>query len=1038
MSCAHWAYILSLAISALAERIHVVPEEFQELTSCEAVGEYQVSKEGLELDTCTFAKGILKVHLLGPLTVRGNATVLGNITFLGRGTRKAVSFPQACVTIGGTLSVFGSLVIGNCFNNGFGDKAHGGCLNANDLVMEEGLVHLENCTTAGRGGGNGGGASLGTLHQRGGAMSFSDCLAVDGGGLNASSVVVEGGSLNFEWGMAERRGGCAHVHTLHQRGGEVSFIHCGAERGHGGGLAARIVTQDHGAMRFGDSWSHSAGGCAHAEIITTSGTLSFEKCRSSGGGGCGYAERLTQSESGRLTCRECEAEEGGCLLVWNTVDARGVWKASSVAAKWGSVLLMAQNRPLWEKLVENPSCKVQRLEVEQASGVALIMHSLTVEELILGPSDQPFQIQANNLSVPSPNCSSLEDCLFEQRLAVARSAISTIQRRSLMSAEERKVWQGWVRPLCRRGSGLVDVANENTTHAQATRMRGCRRCSAGLAQVQQGVWAPCACPQGWTCQPETMQMPQGMMPLNLSNPGWLAKCLSSSACPGGQLPEDSKKPWCAPGHLGPLCAVCTDRFYHANDGCEKCAEASDQDQRSLWAVAAVLGIAGVLAAVAAWLLREAAVGRWNKAVVLLQLAQLYAVLGTSMQGSREWERTYMDFTQLTLAQVKDAVRAECQWHGPSVRLASALASPVAPVVLLLACSTLELLKPSLGDLFYIGGARQSSDLFRCQRVDAGGDPLGDYAFLQKLPSISCSDNSGMARWVHATGCGTALFYVVIIPAALLYLFVRQHVVLKPSKTVTAVAEKSKAGWLVRLQPLREIEGEHPQDVEHLLAAAVAHMAVALHGEVRLQLLNGKAEMRTADVSGFLETDDSTTQTLRSRAIMEMLVERCEMERVSTQDRLLAGAKEVFFKYALCRCVWMEFVQKLLAVGLLAVMSTDDALNLALAMILGMAATIAMVRPYIQPQMNDLHCISMICLAGAAIGFSNAGTSGDFDNWLWLSRVSFLLPLLLAAMQVLRPDSCEALATRLFQEARQKLPELKEEKEVELFVDLVSF
>ena len=32
------------------------------------------------------------------------------------------------------------------------------------------------------------------------------------------------------------------------------------------------------------------------------------------GGGCGYAERLTQSESGRLTCRECEAEEGGCLL----------------------------------------------------------------------------------------------------------------------------------------------------------------------------------------------------------------------------------------------------------------------------------------------------------------------------------------------------------------------------------------------------------------------------------------------------------------------------------------------------------------------------------------------------------------------------------------------------------------------------------------------------------------------------------------------------------------------------------------------------
>ncbi|CAJ1407811.1 unnamed protein product, partial [Effrenium voratum] len=140
--------------------------------------------------------------------------------------------------------------------------------------------------------------------------------------------------------------------------------------------------------------------------------------------------------------------------------------------------------------------------------------------------------------------------------------------------------------------------------------------------------------------------------------------------------------------------------------------------------------------------------------------------------------------------------------------------------------------------------------------------------------------------------------------------------------------------------------------------------------------------------------------------------------------------------AFCRYFWMQFVEKLLAVALLAVVSTDNALHLVLAIVLVMAATIAMVRPYLQPQMNDLQCLSMICLAGAAIGFS-AGTSGD-AHWLWLSRVSFLLPFLLAATQVLQPDSCEALAARLYQEARQKLPELKEEKEVELMVEMVSF
>ncbi|CAJ1361646.1 unnamed protein product [Effrenium voratum] len=927
--------------------------------------------------------------------------------------------------------------------------------------MEEGLVRLDGCRARY---GCGGGASLGTLHQRGGEMRFSECRASDGGGLNASSVVTEGGSLSFEWGLADRYGGCAHVDTLLQRGGEVSFVQCRAES-LGGGLAARILTQDHGAMRFGDGSATFQGGCVRAERITTSGNLSFERCRCVGGsGGGGYFTAVNQSESGQLSCRDCEASSGGCLVAFD-FDARGVWKASDVAAKYGSVL-RASNGP-------NLGCRVRRLEIEQAAGVAVSGHSLHVAELVLGPSDQPIQLQVLKLAARSINCSGAEDCVFEMMDATK----STLQTLETLNAEELEQWQQ-VRPLCRRGSGLVDVADENATHFQARLTRGCRRCSVGLAQVQQGAWAPCACPEGWTCtEPETMQMPRGMVPLNLSDLGQLAKCLSSSACPGGQLPVDSKKPWCAPGCLGPLCAVCADRFYQAKGGCEKCSEATDQDLRSLWAVAAVLGIAGVLVAVATWLLRTTVVGRWNKAharwhvlaelaarqaVVLLQLAQLYAVLGTSVQGpvthqgSREWDRTFMDFTQLTLAQVKDAVRAECLWHGPTVRLASALASPVVPVVLLLACSMLELLKPSLGassafkalTMLYIGGARQSSDLLRCQRVDAGGDPLGDYAFLEKLPFISCSDNSGAAQWVYVTGCGTALFYVFIIPAALLYLFARQHVILKPSKTVTAVAERSKAGWLVRLQPIREIQGaEHPQDGEHLLAAAVAHMAVALSGEVRLQLRNGKAEMRTADVSGLLETDDSTTQTLRFQAVMEMLVERCEMERASTQDRLLGGAKEVFFKYALCRCVWMEFVQKLLAVGILAatwlscfaqVMSSDNALSLVLAMSLGMAAIIAMVRPYIQPQMNELHCISMICLAGAAIGFSNAGASRDFAHWLWLSRVSFLLPLLLAAMQVLRPDSCEALATRLFQEARQKLPELKEEKEVELSAEMLSF
>ncbi|CAJ1357008.1 unnamed protein product [Effrenium voratum] len=223
------------------------------------------------------------------------------------------------------------------------------------------------------------------------------------------------------------------------------------------------------------------------------------------------------------------------------------------------------------------------------------------------------------------------------------------------------------------------------------------------------------------------------------------------------------------------------------------------------------------------------------------------------------------------------------------------------------------------------------------------------------------------------------------------------------------------------------------------------------------------------VSSFLDRGGEVAEMLRSRAIMEMLVERCEMEKASESDgasslaprrcssnMLHGGRWTVFVKGCLgsegqsqpyakinteasCRFVWMEMLQKLLAVGLVTAISTEDAFHLSLAFVLGMAATIAMVQPYIQPQMNELHFFSLLSLAAAAVGFAGAGNpKAQFPHWLWLSRVSVLLPFLLAAGQALRPDSCEALAMRLFQEARQQLEVLQKGQEVELVVKTVSF
>ena len=52
----------------------------------------------------------------------------------------------------------------------------------------------------------------------------------------------------------------------------------------------------------------------------------------------------------------------------------------------------------------------------------------------------------------------------------------------------------------------------------------------------------------------------------------------------------------------------------------------------------------------------------------------------------------------TVRSLQDAFRIQCIWDGAKVRLAFALASPLAPLVMLLACGLLEIIKPSVGGL----------------------------------------------------------------------------------------------------------------------------------------------------------------------------------------------------------------------------------------------------------------------------------------------------------------------------------------------------
>jgi len=197
-----------------------------------------------------------------------------------------------------------------------------------------------------------------------------------------------------------------------------------------------------------------------------------------------------------------------------------------------------------------------------------------------------------------------------------------------------------------------------------------------------------------------------------------------------------------------------------------------------------------------------------------------------------------------------------------------------------------------------------------------------------------------------------------------------------------------------------------------------------HGSVKVQLRDGKGTVTFLDAPDgeALELDADTTnaqfemesEKLRHNAITEMLLERHILEKAAEDDRFLLGAKDMLLKYSTSRDLWMEVMLKLVTVAIVQAVASSTATNdllipigKVLAATLVVVATVWMVRPYAQPQVNDLQICCFMGLAFAATGFAL--------QMAWLSRVALLMPLLLAAAQQIQPDSPESLAQRLWED-----------------------
>ncbi|CAE7249151.1 FLS2, partial [Symbiodinium sp. CCMP2456] len=546
---------------------------------------------------------------------------------------------------------------------------------------------------------------------------------------------------------------------------------------------------------------------------------------------------------------------------------------------------------------------------------------------------------------------------------------------------------------------------------------------------------------------------------------------------------------CAIGYTVPLCVACDVDYFASGTQCKHCAKAS-QSAAVRWApalLAMLLVFAG--AAYYCWRSRmdinadvnsldvkpkQSAAGVLRQLIVLqapllLQLVQLWSLLGglePEVVGNKElttatswrgpWELAYVKTLLLSAQDLQGIVNIQCYGDGTFIRSMTAIISPMIPLFLLLCCAVVELFRPSIGvalslkllSLLFIGGASSCYRLTACQFVDGEDRNLDTQAFYTVFPHLKCymgtEEDVKQKGMISTVFWLTAFAYNFLIPCFLLRVMARQHVALQDTRLFVACSASDRGNTqILRLQPLGilpPLEKDDGAD-RHLLAAAVAHMVVYMHGPVKVELVQDAVHVTPLEDAqpATLESHDLGTllasrlvpkhklDVQRARNIQQMLSERGVLE--TTSDPLLIGAKTLLSKYALGGKVWMEVAVKLASVNLAAVISGDFGFHLAVISTLCMSGVILVLSPYASPQLNILHSFCFLCLTLGAVGF--------LTQQVLLSRLALVAPFVLCLCQARQPDSLESLALRIYEEMAGKLAELRDGKPLQASVEILK-
>ena len=243
-----------------------------------------------------------------------------------------------------------------------------------------------------------------------------------------------------------------------------------------------------------------------------------------------------------------------------------------------------------------------------------------------------------------------------------------------------------------------------------------------------------------------------------------------------------------------------------------------------------------------------------QAPILLQSCQLWPVLAhlarsvktDTTEPSEVWWMKYIEMLQFSAETFKGSLNLQCHYEGRTVRFMFAVLGPVLPLLVMMACIFMEKIQKGAGlctalkvlTLTYIGGAAACSNLLPCQNFDADGLELPDsFIFRKHLPSIKCSGGDASIRfYVDTVAYATGLFYAIVIPGFLAYLFAKTQFMLRPARTSVALASDRHELKVSMSKIIDSSDLERDVAERRLVASTMAYIAVVVQRRVRIQLL----------------------------------------------------------------------------------------------------------------------------------------------------------------------------------------------------------